>query len=204
MQAVLKAELTDLTVCGGIKPGSFTAMHQVQFIYIFHQLCGCILADMLVQSSAKLIGDIIFSVGKSTCTAKSLHDRAGFAVDTGFYFLSVDGTFSFFQRMTCFKNRDLFLRIIIHQFIGRKDPTGTCPYDQYIILHKQKLLILYCTFSVLCFCTNPVYSTTNVFKSHRFFSVLEKNPQSFRNLPILSFFPSVSTVIAPFFMVYST
>ena len=49
-------------------------------------------------------------------------------------------------------------------------------------------------FSVLCFCTNPVYFTTNMFKSHRFF----------RNLPILSFFPSVSTVIAPFFMVYST
>jgi len=136
MQAVLKAELTDLAVCGRIKPGSFTTMHQVQFIYIFHQLCGCILADMLVQSSAKLIGDIIFSVGESACTAKSLHDRTGFAVDTGFYFLSVDGTFSFFQRMTGFKNRDLFLRIIIHQFIGRKDSTGTCSYDQYIIFHK--------------------------------------------------------------------
>ena len=47
-----------------------------------------------------------------------------------------DGTFSFFQRMTSFKNRDLFLRIIIHQFIGRKDSTGTCSYDQYIIFHK--------------------------------------------------------------------
>ena len=47
--------------------GSLTAMHQVQFIYIFHHLCSCILADMLVQSSAKLIGDIVFSVGESAC-----------------------------------------------------------------------------------------------------------------------------------------
>ena len=30
----------------------------------------------------------------------------------------------------------IFLRIIIHQFIGRKDSTGTCSYDQYIIFHK--------------------------------------------------------------------
>ena len=29
--------------------------------------------------------------------------------------------------------------------------------------------------SVLCFCTNPVYFTTNVFKSHRFFRFWKKN-----------------------------
>ena len=136
MQAVLKTELTDLTVCGGIKPGSLSTMHQIQFIYIFHQFCGCILADMLIQRSAKLIGDIIFSIGESACTAKSFHDRTCFTVDTGFYFLSVNRTFSFFQRMAGFKNRDLFLRIIIHQLIGCKDSSRTCSYDQYVIFHK--------------------------------------------------------------------
>ena len=136
MQPILKAKLADLTVCCRIELSSLATMHQVQFIYILHQLCCCFPADMLIQSSAKLVGDIIFSIGKSSCASESFHDGTCFAVDTGFYFFSVNWTFSLFQGMTSLKNRDLFLRIIIHQFIGCKDSSRTCSYDQYVIFHK--------------------------------------------------------------------
>ena len=136
MQAILKTKLADLTVCSRVKLCSFATMHQIQLIYIFHQFCCCIFANVLIQSSAKLVGDIIFSIGKSSCASESFHDGTCFTVDTGFYFFSVNWTFSFFQRMTCFKNRNFFLRIIIHQLIGRKNPSRTCSYDQYVIFHK--------------------------------------------------------------------
>ena len=73
---------------------------------------------------------------------------------------------------------------------SQKTPRGTLPVNSNhfgaLFLHKPCL-----------------FYNKRVQKSPFFFG-FGKNPQSFRNLPILSFFPSVSTVIAPFFMVYST
>ena len=65
---------------------------------------------MLVQGSAEIVCDVIFSVGECACTAKAAHDGTRLAVDTALYFISVDGTFAFFKRFSGFENRNFKIR----------------------------------------------------------------------------------------------
>jgi hypothetical protein len=72
-----------------------------------HKIQRALFADVFVKSAAKVIGNIIFSVGKSSRASESAHNGAALAVDAGFYFFSVDGAFALTQCMTGFENRDL-------------------------------------------------------------------------------------------------
>ena len=70
-----------------------------------HDLQGLLLADMLVESSAEIIGDIVLAVRERAGTAEAVHDRTGLAVDTLGDLLTIDRTLSFFQRIAVFDDR---------------------------------------------------------------------------------------------------
>ena len=94
-QLVLDTQLFEFGSGCGEHTGIFTAVGDVDLIHVFHQIQSGLFADMLVKSSAEVVGDIVFSIGKCTGAAETAHDRAGFAADTGFYFFTVDGTVAF-------------------------------------------------------------------------------------------------------------
>ena len=48
----------------GIELCAFAAVFQIDLIHIMHQIQGLFFADILVQGAAKVIGDIIFSIGE--------------------------------------------------------------------------------------------------------------------------------------------
>ena len=61
---------------------------------------------MFIKCTAEVIGNIVFTIREGTGTAETAHDRTGFAFNTGFYFLAIDGTMTFVQRISLFENRD--------------------------------------------------------------------------------------------------
>ena len=89
-----------------------------------------------MQAAAEVVGNIVFSVGKSTCAPESAHDGAGFAADAVFHLVTVDRTFPPVQRIPKLKYADLqrCLRLLL-QFIGGENPARSRADDQHIIIH---------------------------------------------------------------------
>ena len=114
IQLVLKAEFLEFGSCCGIKFGSFSTVFHVNVIYIFHQVNGFFFADMLIQSTTKIIGDIIFSIRKCSCATETAHNRTSLTVDACFYLFSINWTFSLFKRISLFKNCHLAVRFLFH------------------------------------------------------------------------------------------
>ena len=94
-QLVLDTQLFEFGSGCGEHTGILATVGNIDLIHVFHQIQGSLFSDMLVKSSAEVVGDIVFSIGKRTGTAETAHDRAGFATDTGFYFFAVDGAVAF-------------------------------------------------------------------------------------------------------------
>ena len=78
-----------------IQSGAFTAVLHVNLIDILHQLQSFLFADVFIKCAAKIIGNIIFTIGKCSRTAESAHDRTALAVNAAFDLLAVNRTFSF-------------------------------------------------------------------------------------------------------------
>ena len=135
MQVILNAEGFESAAGSGVELCPFAAIAKINLVHITHQIQSLFFSDIFKQCSAKIIGDVVFSVGKSTCAAKSAHNAAAFAANTGLYLLPVDGAAPLVQRMTRLKNSHLQLRPALHQLIGRKDSTGACTDNNDIILH---------------------------------------------------------------------
>ena len=62
-------------------------------------------------------------------------NETGLTADTAFHLFAVNGAFSLFQRITCFKYRDLQIRIFFAQFVGRKNSARTGPHNNDIVFH---------------------------------------------------------------------
>ena len=107
IQFVLHAELFESGSGCGVHTRSLSAVCYVDFIYIFHQLDCLFAPDMFVECTAKIIGNIVFSIRKCTCTAKTAHDCTRFAVYAGFYFFAVDWAAPFFERVAQLKYGNL-------------------------------------------------------------------------------------------------
>ena len=114
IQFILQTEFLELRSCCRIKFGSLTAIFHINIIYIFHQFNCLALANMLVQRSAKIIGNIIFSIRKCACAAKSAHNRASLTIDTVFYLFAVNRTFSFLKGISLFENCHFTVRHFFH------------------------------------------------------------------------------------------
>ena len=130
---VLDAKLFEFCLRSGIHFCFFSPMGNIDGIYIFHKVNGLLFADMFIQSAAKIIGNIIFSIGKSACTAKTAHNGTGFTFDTAFYLISVNGTVTSGKRMAFFKNCDFQIRVSVDQLIGRKNTARTGTNNNHII-----------------------------------------------------------------------
>ena len=135
VQVVLNAKGLKPAAGGGIELCSRTAIAKVDLVHIAHQIQSLLFADIFIQRSAKIIGNVIFPVRESACTAKAAHNAAAFAANTGFHLLSIDGTVPLAQRMARLKYSNLQLRLALHQFICRENSTGACSNNNDIILH---------------------------------------------------------------------
>ena len=140
VQFVLQAKFFEFGPSCRIKLCSLSAVFHIDIVYIFHQLNSFALADMFIQCSAKVIGDIIFSIRECTCAAETAHDRASLTVDTVFNLFAVDRTFSFFKRISLFKNSHFVIRFFLHQLICCKNSSRAGTNNDYIIVHASSSL----------------------------------------------------------------
>ena len=141
VQVVLQAQLLDGRRAGGVQVRPLAAVFHVDLIHVFHQLQGPLLADVLVQGAAELVGDVVLAVGKGPGPAEAVHNGAGGALDAGLHLVPVNGTVPPAQGMSRLKQGDLQVRPFLQQLIGGIDPAGASAHDQHIILHSHFLLI---------------------------------------------------------------
>ena len=65
-------------------------MSHVDLIHVFHKLSSCLFANVFVQSAAKIIGNVVFTIGECARSAESAHNGAGFTFDAGFDLITVN------------------------------------------------------------------------------------------------------------------
>ena len=135
MQIILNAERFEASTGGGIKLRSLAAILQVDFVNIVHQFQRPGLTDVLIQCTAKVVGDIIFAIGKCAGATKAAHNAAALTSDTGLDFVTVNGTLTLVQRMARLKHSDLQFGIVLSQFVGCKNSSRTCANNNHIIFH---------------------------------------------------------------------
>ena len=99
-----------IRVSRGIELCFSAAVFHIDAINILHQLERFVLTDKLMQSSAKLIGDIVFSVRKRTSASKTRHNGTMRAPDTFGDFFSVNRTMPLLQWLSGLKYSDFQLR----------------------------------------------------------------------------------------------
>ena len=102
-QLILHAELLERSSGSGIHFRSLATVGHIDAVHIFHQFKSPFSSDVLIEGAAKIVGDIVFSIGKSSRPAKSVHDGAGLTLDTAFDLISVNGTMALLQRMSPIK-----------------------------------------------------------------------------------------------------
>ena len=135
MQIVLHTQLFEFCTGGGIELGAFAAVGHVDLVNVAHQLQRFCLAEILVKRAAKIVGNVVFSVGKSASAAESAHDRAAFAGNAGLDPDTVNGTSAVFQRVSGLKDGDLQFRAQPGQLIGGKDTAGPRADNDHIVIH---------------------------------------------------------------------
>ena len=104
VQVVLQAFALEVAVHGRVQGSSFATVGKVDFVDVLHQFNGKLLADVRVQSTAKFVGDVVLSVGKSACATKATHDCASFAMLATCDLFAVDGAFAFCKGVACFEH----------------------------------------------------------------------------------------------------
>ena len=140
VQIVLQAQPLEAAVGGGVELRPRAAAGHVDVVHIVHQLHGLLLADVLVQCAAELVGQVIFAVGERARAAEAVHNGAGLAVDAGLHLVAVDGTVPLFQRVASLQHSHLPLRPALHQFIGGKNTAGAGADNDHIISHGDTSL----------------------------------------------------------------
>ena len=138
VQSVLEAHLFDVAVGSGVQRGSLPSVGKVDLINIFHQVDRLLFADILVQSAAELVRDVVFAVRECARSAEAVHDGTGLAVDAGLDLITVDRTVPLLQRVARLQHRHLPLGLTLHQFIGGKDAAGARADNQNIIFHNRR------------------------------------------------------------------
>ena len=109
-----------------------------------------IFADVFIQRTAESVGDVVFSVGKSTCTAETAHNGTALAVNAALDLISIDGTVALLQRMTGFEDGDLLhhdgpreeeyrfeVGILLYQLVSGEDTAGAGTDNNDVIFHRE-------------------------------------------------------------------
>ena len=135
IQAQMDAELLKLRPSGGIELCALAAVAHIDAVHIAHQLQSLILADVLVERAAEIIGDVILTVGKGACAAEAAHNGAALTLDAGLDLVSVDGAVALFQAVACLNDGNAQGSIPLRQLVGRKNAARACADYNDIILH---------------------------------------------------------------------
>ena len=133
MQTVFQAHSLDLGICGGIQPGSLSAVIQVNLIHIAHQIQRFFFSGILEERTAELVCNVVFSVRKGARAAEAAHNAADRTADAGFHLFPVNGALALIQRPAEFKDGNL--QPALHQFISSVDSSRTCADNDDIIVH---------------------------------------------------------------------
>ena len=107
VQPMGHADLAEAGTGRGIQLCPFSAMDQIDPVYILHQLNGLFPADIFIESAAEIIGDIILAIGESAGAAESIHDGTGLAADAACDLVPVNRALPFLQHVAGLKDRDL-------------------------------------------------------------------------------------------------
>ena len=134
VEIVLQALTLELAPCGGVEASALAAVCHVDLVHIVHQLQRLVLADVLIESAAELVGDVIFTVGESACTAKAVHNGAGLALDAGLDLHAVDGALALMEGIARLKDGHLPLGLQLLQLIGGENTAGAGTDNHDIIL----------------------------------------------------------------------
>ena len=140
LQTILHAKLLKLCARCGEKSCSLSSVFHIDFIYITHQGKSFLFSDVFVKRSAKVIGNIVFSVGEGSGSSKAAHNGTAFTGNTAFNLLSVDRTMSLFQAMSHFQNHYGKLTVFFHQLVSRVNSSRSCTNNRYIIFLHPSLL----------------------------------------------------------------
>ena len=135
VQVILDTDGLELGPGGGVELGALAAVGHVDLVYVVHQIQGTLLADILVEGTAEVIGDVVLAVGEGAGPAEAAHDGAALAADAALDGGAVDGALPLIQRMACLKNADFQIGIAQGQLVGRKNAAGTGADDQDIVIH---------------------------------------------------------------------
>ena len=142
VQVVLQAQLLDGGVAGGIEVRARAAVGHVDVVHVFHQGQGLLLADILVERAAELVGDVILAVGERPRAAEAVHDGAGGTLDAGLDLVAIDGTAALGQGMTRLKEGDLQRRALLQQLPGAVDAARAAADDENVISHGDTSFII--------------------------------------------------------------
>ena len=139
MKPVLQTHCLESCAGSGIKLRTLSAVLHIDIIHILHEVYGLDLADVLIQTSAKVICDIVLSIGKCTCTTKSAHDRAAITSHAAIDLCAVYRAFSSLKLMSSLKHCNLEIRSLLCQLICRKYPSWSRSNNYHIIPHTRTL-----------------------------------------------------------------
>ena len=134
VQPVLEAHLFDVAVGSGVQRGSLPSVGKVDLIDIFHQVDRLLFADILVQSAAELVRDVVFAVRECARSAEAVHDGTGLATHAGCHFHPINGAFPPLQRVSGFKNCYAQFRSESGQFISGENAAGACADNDNVVL----------------------------------------------------------------------
>ena len=143
VHVVLQAARAELRVACRVELRLAAAVLHIDLVDILHQVNGLFPADVLVERAAKLICNVVLSVGECACAAESAHDGAGLAVDAVLDPVAVNRASSLRERPAVLKHGDFHIRTQADQLISRKNAAGTCADDNGIVMiHIDPLFIL--------------------------------------------------------------
>ena len=137
LQLVLHTGLLQTSTAGGIHLGASPSIGHVDFIHIIHELQGLFPANMLVEGTTKIIGNIVLAIREGTSTAKAIHNSTGWAVDATLDGSTINRAFTLFQGTASLKNSYLYILVLLYQLIGRKNTARPCTNNNYIVLHAN-------------------------------------------------------------------
>ena len=142
VELILDAELFELRAGGGVELRALAAVGHVDLVDIVHQIERLLLADVLIERAAEIVGDIVFSIGKCTGTAETAHDRAALAADAGLDLVAVNGAVALFKAVTGLEHGDAQVTAILCQLVGGEDAAGTAANDDDVVMHGRNLRLI--------------------------------------------------------------
>ena len=106
VEAMLHAGLLKLRAGRRVELRALATELEVDLIDILHQLDRVLLADILVERAAEIVRDIVLSIGESTGTTETAHDRTAVTVNAGLDLLSINRALTTAKLVTMLENRN--------------------------------------------------------------------------------------------------